>query len=123
MKMTEDRWETIMRFFDKVIKDSDKFSDKAIVLALGDEEITKIFTKERLKLIRIIKGKKIINVTQLSKIVKRDLTAVERDLKILESFGIVKLEKIGKDVRPSVEKEVLILPLMKLEPIRIEKIK
>ena len=44
-------------------------------------------------------------------------------MKILESFGIVKLEKIGKDVRPSVEKEVLILPLMKLEPIRIEKIK
>ena len=69
MKMTEDRWETIMRFFDKVIKDSDKFSDKAIVLALGDEEITKIFTKERLKLIIIIKGKKIINLTQLSKIV------------------------------------------------------
>ncbi len=56
----------------------------------------------------------------LAKLVKRDLTAVERDLKILEGFGIVKLEKEGKTVKPSVEKELLILPLVPLRPFTVK---
>lgn len=42
---------------------------------------------------KTLKEKKPASITHLAELVKRDLTAVERDLNILEEFGIVELEK------------------------------
>lgn len=112
--ITDERWESVMDFFGKIFKHPEKLdslSDKTLLLSLSDEEITKIFTKERLRLIRAIMEKKPQNISWLAKIVDRDLSAVERDLKILEGFEIVKLEKTGKEVMPIIEKKALILPL------------
>ncbi len=113
-KISGEKWESVMDFFAKIFREQsrlDSLPDKAVLLSLSDEEITKIFTKERLRLIKTINQKHPKTLSELSAIVERNLVAVERDLRILEDFGIVKLEKKGKEVMPTIEKKALILPL------------
>jgi len=59
-------------------------------------------------------------MTELAEIVKRKLSAVNRDLKILEGIGAVELEKSGKKVKPTIDKKILIVPLISVEPQTIE---
>lgn len=114
-KMTDERWEGIMRYFERLWADPkklEKLPEKSIILSLTEDEVIRIFTRKRLEIVRTLKEKKPQSITALSEMVKRDLTAVERDLKILEEFGIVELEKKGRTVKPKVEKDFLILPLI-----------
>jgi predicted transcriptional regulator len=123
VKMSDEKWEGILRFFNRIWSAPemlDKLPEKSIILSLSEEEITKMFTKKRLELIRVIKEKHPASIGALAKLVKRDPTAVERDLKILEGFEIVKLEKEGRIVKPGVEKELLILPLVPIRPFSVE---
>jgi len=101
VKMSDEKWEGILRFFNRIWS-APEMLDKLpenIVLSLSEEEITKMFTKKRLELIRVIKEKHPASIGALAKLVKRDPTAVERDLKILEGFEIVTLEKEGRTRR------------------------
>lgn len=122
-KMTTEKWDSIKAYLNKVWKEPDKFPDKGLLLSMSDEEITKIFTKERLRLIRLIQEKKPKNATELSRLVERRLSAVIRDLELLESFHIVELQKQGKNIVPQVKKEILILPLVKLKAKTLQQIK
>jgi len=119
-KMNDKRFASVKRFFDEVWQKPDKFPNKSVVLSLRDEEITRIFTKKRLQLIRIIQTKKITFLSELTKLTKRELPAIDRDLKILEGFGIVELEKVGRIIKPSVKKELLIVPLVDFSTKRLE---
>ncbi|HLD58042.1 MAG TPA: hypothetical protein VI977_00160 [archaeon] len=122
-KTTEERWDAIKAYLNKVWKDPGKYPDTGLLLSLSDDEITQIFTKERLKLIRLIQGKKPKNATKLSELAERQLSAVIRDLELLEQFQIVELQKKGKNLVPTVKKEILILPLVKLKPKILSEIK
>lgn len=120
--MSEEEWESVMDFFTKIFREPsrlDSLPDKTLLLSLSDGEITKIFTKERL--IKAISQKHPKTISELSGMAERNLAAVERDLKILEGFGIVRLEKKGKEVTPTIEKKALILPLQTM-PITLEQI-
>ncbi len=122
MKMSDEKWDAIMRFFSGLWSEPeelDKLPEKSIVISLSEGEITKIFTKKRIELVRVIKERNPASMGELAELVMRDLTAVVRDLKILKEFGIVELEKKGRIVKPRVEKELLILPLGPLEPITV----
>jgi len=119
-KMNDKRFASVKRFFDEVWQKPDKFPNKSVVLSLRDEEITRIFTKKRLQLIRIIQTKKITFLSELTKLTKRELPAIDRDLKILEGFGIGELEKVGRIIKPSVKKELLIVPLVDFSTKRLE---
>ncbi len=121
-KLTDKKFESVKRFFDEVWKDPSKYPDKGLILSLDDKEITKIFTKERIKLIKLIKTRKIKSLSELAKKTKRELSAIDRDLKLLERLGIVTLKKEGKTVKPIVEKEILILPLIEFETKTIDKL-
>lgn len=121
-KLNEEKWDAVMDFFAKIFKEParlDSLPDKTLLLSLSDAEITKIFTKERLSLIKTINQKHPRTISELSRIVERNLVAVERDLGILEEYGIVKLEKKGKEVMPIIGKKALILPLQ-TKPFTIE---
>jgi len=118
--MTEERWGTVKQFLDYAIENPDKVPDKGRILAFSDTEISKIFTKRKIELITTIKKENPDSVSELSREVDRKLSAVERDLKELEKFGIVKLEKKGRVMKPEVRWDVLILPIVmpkKLEEI------
>lgn len=82
-----------------------------------------MFTKKRLELIRLIQKKKPKNATKLSELTGRQLSAVMRNLELLEKFRIVELEKKGKNIVPIVTKELLILPLVNIKPKKLAEIK
>ncbi len=122
-EMTEEKWDAVKAYLNKVWKNPGKYPDKGLLLSLSDKEVTKIFTKERLKLVRLIQDRKPKNATELSGLAGRRLSAVIRDLEILEKFHIVELQKKGKSIVPIVKKEILILPLVKLETKTLAEIK
>ena len=53
-EIEEMKWDAITRFFDKVFDSPDDFPDSAVIFAWTDEDMMKIFTKERLRIIRTI---------------------------------------------------------------------
>lgn len=122
-EMTDERWDAVKAYLNKVWKQSDKHPDKGLLLSLSDEEITQVFTKKRLELVRLIQSKKPKNATALANLAGRQLSAVIRDLEVLNKFHIVGLEKKGKNIVATVTKEILILPLVKLKTRALAEIK
>ena len=51
------------------------------------------------------------------------LSAVKRDLELLESFNIVHLERWGKNIVPVLMKDLLIVPLINLKQKTMAEIK
>jgi predicted transcriptional regulator len=118
-KMTDERWEGILRYFEHLWSDPKRLEsipERSLLLSLSEEEVTRVF----MELVRVLKEKEPETMTSLAELVKRDLTAVERDLQILKGFGIVELEKVGRTVKPRVTKDFLILPLVPLKPFTLE---
>ncbi len=122
-EMTDERWDAVKAYLNKVWKAPNKYPDKGLLLSLSDEEITQVFTKKRLELVRLIQGKKPKNATKLANLADRRLSAVMRDLELLKKFHIVDLNKKGKNIVPTVTKEILILPLVKLKTRALDEIK
>ncbi len=84
-------------------------------------ESISIFTKKRLELIEVIKMRRPKSVQELARITRRAKQAVTRDLKILERFEIVRLEKKGRNSRPLVEREVVVLSIPCINPFLQER--
>ena len=108
-----------LRVIDKgILNETIDISDNAIITL---PESTSIFTKKRLELIEAIKSFRPQSVQELAKITKRAKQAVTRDLKILERFEIVRLEKKGRTSLPIVEREVVVLAIPHHHQITIER--
>lgn len=117
-EMNEKRFVAVKQYLDYVIDHPDEAPDKGIILAMSDKEISKAFTRRRIELINLLRGGEKKTVSELSENLGRKLSAVERDLKILEGLGVVDMEKKGRVVIPSLRGEVLIIPL--ILPKRLE---
>ena len=122
-EMTPEKWAAVKAYLNRVWEEPGRHPDKGLLLSLSDEDITQIFTKKRLELVRLVQSKRPKNATELSRLVGRRLSAVIRDLELLEGFHIIELKKKGKNVVPVVTKEVLILPLVKLKARELAEIK
>lgn len=121
--LTEERWDAIKAYLNKVWAEPDKYPDRGLLLSLSDEEAAQLFTRKRLGLVRLIREKNPKNATELSRLAGRRLSAVMRDLGLLERFHIVGLNKTGKNVAPVLKKEILILPLVKLRAREISELR
>ncbi len=77
------------------------------------EMIRMIFSKERIRLISLIKDKKPNSIYELSKIAKKDFKIVHEDLNILKNFGIISLKPIKNGNRES------IVPTLEIEQLNI----
>ncbi|MFH1977754.1 MAG: hypothetical protein ABIJ92_00315 [Candidatus Aenigmatarchaeota archaeon] len=120
-KMNDEKWESVMAYIRESIKHPEKTPDDVLLLSLSKEELTQLFTKRRIELIEVLKKKGPMIMSALARILKRELSAVDRDMKVLEEIGVVMLEKNGREVTCKVEKEILILPLVK--PMTLKEIK
>ena len=120
-KITDEKWESIMAYIRESIKHPEKTPDDVLLLPLSKEELTQLFTKRRIELIEILKKEGSMTMSEIARLLKRELSAVERDMKALEKFGVVLLEKKGRKVTCTVEKELLVLPLIK--PLTLKEIK
>jgi len=118
---TDEKWESFMNYIRYSIKHPDETPNNVIFLSLSKEEITHLFTNRRIELIEFLKEKGPSIMTDIARSLKRELSAIKRDMKLLERLGIVDLEKNGRAVTCSIEGEVLVLPLSK--PMKLKQIK
>jgi len=85
--------------YSKHLKDivkSGKKSTNKIVLSRY-EDLTKILTKERIRMLRIIHSEKPKSISELAKLLNRDRRNVLADLNYLEGFGLVEIEETEKE--------------------------
>jgi predicted transcriptional regulator len=70
-------------------------------------DLLRVLTAQRVRVIRAVR-KKPAPVTDLAIVLKRDRTAVKRDVKILTSFGLV---RIHEEVNPGHGRRKIVQPL------------
>jgi len=111
------KWDAVKSFLSRVIERPDEYPDSLAVFVLTDHELHRVFTRERLRILRTLRDGAFESVTELSEKLGRDKAAVDRDLKLLEEYGLVRMEKQGRRVRPTIGKEGVYLPLAEPKPI------
>jgi len=111
------KFEAIKNLLDAEIKGEIDLPRRAIVFALTDSEITSLITKKRIELIRIIDKKRPQTIQQLANYTNRKLPAVDRDIKLLAKYDIVKTKRNKKGVQPILNKGIIIMTLT--EPKRL----
>ena len=104
--------EAINELIEGIVNEEIDLPNKAFV-TLDFEASLNIFTKKRLEIINCINKHNPKSVQQLADLTKRMKQAVDRDLKILERYEIVELKKEGRNVVPSVIREVILFNLNK----------
>ncbi len=60
------------------------------------KKLRQLLSNEKAKILHTIKESKPKSIYDLAKILKRDFKSVRQDLKLLEHFGMIKLQKQGK---------------------------
>lgn len=123
-KEKHQRFQKAGDIIDQILDDPDRYPENAVIFLWGDEELSSIFTKERLKLLRMVKENTYDSYSQLAKELERDTSIVRKDLKILEEYGLVSLEKIGNKVKIGTEAQGIYIPLEKTQALEqyVEKI-
>lgn len=100
-----EKWEKIEKIME-MTKDSDY--KRFLIVPLEDWN-PYLLSPKRKELLKIIRKKKIGSETQLAKIVHRKRPNVVADLKLLEHYGLVKLERNGNKIIPKPEKTQIII--------------
>ena len=106
------KFDTLKAYLNYLIEEEPEVEESQIVFVMEREELTRIITKKRLELLDIINKQHPNTVKELAMRVKREDSAVDRDLKILEQYGLVKLERKGREVTPIILKKAIVLPLI-----------
>ena len=68
-------------------------ADDETLLLLTPEEFSKVFSPERVRLLKLIKTRSDLSVKEISRNLKRRREAVSRDIRFFEGLGLIKLEK------------------------------
>ena len=99
------------KLIDMAIKYPELTPDRVLIVDVKKKVFEKIITPSRLELVKTIKDREPESVGELAKMVKRPVEAVSRDLKILESYGVLELIQTGKTKKPKVEKDLIVIPI------------
>lgn len=110
-KELKEKAESIKNIVDDIINERIDVPDNALVIDF--DATLNIFTKKRIELLDLINLYEPMSVQELSDISNRTKQAVDRDLKLLEQFDVIKLEKRGKFTIPIVKREIVVLNLKK----------
>lgn len=98
----------LQKIIESMIKDPEGTPDKVLILDITEEKLAGLFTPNRLKLIRILKENNIKSVGELAKKLDRPVESVSKDLKALQTYGILELIQNGKQKTPTLEKPTII---------------
>ena len=111
-KANDNDWDVMRDYIEKAIRDPDTLPDKLIILPVSSREISSIMTNKRMELINTIKeNRNSLTVTQLSRILGRKESAIQRDLSLLERYSIIQIKKKGRATIPQVFAESIVFPL------------
>lgn len=84
--------------------------DFAVVLPFDPKLLSSIFTEERLRLWAELKRSKPNTITEVAQRLQRNVSRVRQDLLILEKMRLAKLEKNGRQVRPTSDVLHIMIP-------------
>ena len=105
-----------LEFFGRLIQaafqDPEGTPDRLTVISLGEEEQDRLITPKRLELIRTLRDRGGLTVSELAARLGRRPDTVSRDLKALAKHGIVELEREGRTKRVRLATDIILL-LMK----------
>lgn len=108
-KRLKQKSESLKNLIDDIIDEKIKLPKNALVT--DADSTLSIMTKKRLELIDTINLYQPNSIQELADITNRTKQSVDRDLKILERFEVIKLEKEGRVVFPIVTRDVIVLNL------------
>lgn len=83
------------KHLDEIVASGKKSKHKIVLRKY--EDLMKILTKERLRMLRVIHEKKPKSISELAKLLNRDRRNVVSDLNYLEGFGLVEIEEIESE--------------------------
>ena len=104
---------TTKDFFDRSLKRArrldrgEKLADEIRLTFEDPTDLLRVLTAQRVRVIRAVR-KKPAPVSDLAIVLKRDRTAVKRDVKILTSFGLVKIQE---EANPGHGRRKIVRPL------------
>jgi len=105
----------IRKFVDALVESQIKHPeitpDKVLIISLENERLDRIFTHARKEILEVIKHGNPKNIGDVARLVGRSMESVSRDLRILENYGLVEMEQIGREKIPHLEKDLLLIPL------------
>ncbi len=93
-----------------IVEERIDIPDNAIVF-LDPALAVEMLTRRRVELLSMLKQHHPKTVQELAILSKRKKQAVSRDLQFLEKHNIIALEKQGREVRPKLEKKVMVVAL------------
>lgn len=105
------RFKKAGEIIDQILDDPDCYPDSAVIFLWRDEELSTIFTKERLRLLRAVKEQTYDSFSDLAKALERDVSIVRKDVKMLEGYELLTLEKHGNKVKIHSETQGIYIPL------------
>lgn len=117
MEKARMKFDTLKAYLNYLIEEAPEIEKCQVVFVMDKDELGSIITKRRLELLDIISEKRPATVKELAAVAGREVSAVDRDLKILERYNIVRLERKGREVTPVVVKKAIVLPLISPKPL------
>lgn len=101
----------VSQLIEGVVNDTIDIPDDAHVF-LDPSDMQRVITPKRMELINLIKQNELDSVSQLADLAGRKKQAVNRDLRVLEKYEIVRLEKKGRRSVPKVYRDFILFPLV-----------
>ncbi len=91
--------EHLNQLFERVSRGEIHEPEPHQILARTAEDIGKILTRERLRLLSVIREKKPESISELARMLKRKESNVHNDLTFLEGIGLLELKESKNPVR------------------------
>jgi predicted transcriptional regulator len=88
-----------IRKIESYVKKGGVLTKKIIILT--PELFVKIFSPERIRMIKFMNKEKSGSISELAGKIGRKFEAVHRDLKLFENYGLVKMTEEGKNMIPT----------------------
>ena len=98
----------------KKIWKGEKVEPKEAISFTSVEAMDKFLTKERLRILKVIRKEHPASIYELAKILKRDLKNVSDDVHFLANLGLIELKKSKtgrKQVTPSVAYDQIVMEI------------
>jgi len=101
----------ILAFLSKLLYPTlvEKWLDRFAVISLSEEEQGRLITPKRLELIRTLRDRGELTVSQLAELLDRRLDTISRDLKALAKHGIVEFKREGRTKRVRLATDIILL--------------
>jgi predicted transcriptional regulator len=93
----------------RAFRDPEGMPDRLTVISLADEEQDRLITPRRLELIRTLRDRGELTISELADEVGRWLDVVSRDLHALAKHSIIKLDREGRTKRVRLATELILL--------------